>query len=195
MEYRPGKYAAAAAILAAVVLAAATSAPSQQPTTKEYMVKATCLFNFALFVEWPSNAFADAVAPIAIGVLGDDEFGPFLDQLIRGETVKNRPLTVKRSRSVEDLKGCHILFISRSEKPRQTQILARLRDENILIVGETEGFTLQGGVIRFYLHEGTVRFEINPQAAERRGLKISAQLLRLGRIIQNETATTQGGAP
>lgn len=158
-------------------------ARAESDPTREYMVKATCLFNFAKFVEWPSAAFASSNAPIVIGILGDDEFGPFLNEVIRGETVKGRPLDVRRSRAVADLKGCHILFVSRSESARADRILAELGDAPILTVGETKGFTDGGGTLNFFIDGGKVRFEINLATARRRGLRIPAQLCSLARMI------------
>ena len=61
----------------------------------EYQVKAVFLFNFAQFVDWPASAFPDATAPLVIGVLGDDPFGPYLDETVRGETVRGRPLETR----------------------------------------------------------------------------------------------------
>ena len=171
------------AAIIAVVLATGSEARAQTATTKEYKVKATYLFNFAQFVEWPAAVFGDATAPIVIGVLGDDEFGPFLDQLVQGEKVKGRLLIVKRSRKIDELQGCHILFISKSEEARLTAILALLESSSILTVGEIEGFAQRGGIINFFLEGEKLRFEINPEAADRCGLKIRAQLLSLSKIV------------
>jgi len=40
--------------------------------------------------------------------------------------------------------------------------------------------------INFYQEQNKVRFEINPAAARRAGLKISSQLLRLARIVAEQ---------
>ena len=50
----------------------------------------------------------------------------------------------------------------------------------MLIVGEEPDFATQGGVIGFYLDEGTVRFRINASEAQERGIRINAKLLSLG---------------
>src|ERR1051325_1173453 len=82
-------------------------------TSKEYQIKAAFLFNFAQYVEWPPEAFADASAPISIGVLGEDPFGPVLEQTVQGETINHRKLIIQRSQQVADLKACHLVFISK----------------------------------------------------------------------------------
>jgi hypothetical protein len=156
--------------------------------TREYDLKAAFLFNFAHFIEWPADTFASPNTPIIIGVLGDDPFGPILDKIVEGETVQNRKLVIKRSRQVDDLKDCQVLFISKSEKDRVPQILASLDDASVFTVGEMEGFAQHGGVTNFFLQGKRVRFEINLEAARRRGLKISAQLLDLGSEVGPQAA-------
>jgi hypothetical protein len=156
------------------------------PVAKEYEVKATFLFNFAQYVEWPPEAFPTPTAPIIIGVLGDDPFGKLLDETVRGETVKNRPIAIHRSRQVENLRHCHILFISKSERSRLGHIIASLTGKHCLTVGETDRFAHNGGVINLRLQGATVRFEVNMEAARRGGLTISSKLLRLAIIIGAE---------
>src|SRR6185436_524028 len=132
-----------------LLLISTTGLSAQTTPSREYQVKAVFLFNFAQFVEWPPPAFADAQAPLVIGVLGEDPFGAYLDETVRGEKVNNRPLTVQRYRRVEEIKACHVLFISQSEVDRLKEIIATLKGRNILTVGDTDGFALYGGMIRF----------------------------------------------
>src|SRR5664279_2589147 len=96
-------------------------AQESQPT--EYQIKAAFLFNFAKFVEWPPEAFADANSPLVIGVLGENPFGDDLERTIRGKTINNRPLVIKEFRSPAEATNCHVLFISTSEKQRLPEIL------------------------------------------------------------------------
>jgi hypothetical protein len=59
-----------------------------------------------------------------------------------------------------------------------------LETGSILTVSECDGFAQKGGVINFYPDGTRVRFEINPEAARRAGLKISSQLMSLGKIVK-----------
>ncbi len=152
--------------------------------SKEYQLKAAFLYNFAQFVKWPSSSFAADNAPFYIGILGDDPFGGAIEKIIQGESIDNHKLVILRSRNVEDLKDCQLLFISKSEEDHVAKILFKLDARPILLVSEIDGFAQSGGVINLYLQGGKVRFGINPNAAQRRGLKVSSQLLSLGRIIE-----------
>lgn len=167
-------------------MVAGREACAQQSISREYPVKAIFIRNFIQFVEWPDTFFQDASAPLVIGVLGNDPFGDALDKAIRGERVKNRPLVVKRSRRLEELKSCHVLFISRSEEDWLDQILEALAGGSggVLTIGETDGFARRGGIINLFLQDNKVRFEINKDAADRSGLKISSHLLSLAKLVE-----------
>jgi hypothetical protein len=157
--------------------------PAPEPPTKEYQVKAAFLFNFTQFVQWPESAFRDAGEPICIGVLGEDPFGKALDETVGGERSGRRDLIVRRSRAVSELKDCQLLFISKSERGRLAPILSEVESTGVLTVSEVEGFARLGGTINFYLEGNRVRFEINPDGAQKAGLRISSQLLSLGKIV------------
>lgn len=168
----------------ALLLCAGQSAPAQTSTSKEYKVKAAFLYNFAQFVEWSPAAFSDAQSPMVIGVFGADPFDGYLDELVRGEKVNGRVLHVQRYRSVEEIKTCHVLFISKSEMGQLDGILAGVKGRNILTVGEAEGFAAHGGMIRFATEQSKIRLRINMEAAKAANLTISSKLLRCCEIIQ-----------
>jgi hypothetical protein len=148
-------------------------------TSPEYQVKAVFLFNFAQFVDWPPKAFPEPQTPLVIGVLGEDPFGTYLDETVRGEKVKDRPLVVQRYRRVGEIKTCHVLFISRSETDRLEQILASVKGRNILTVGDAEDFALRGGMIQLVTEKNKIRMRINLEAVKAAGLTISSKLLRV----------------
>lgn len=169
--------------LAACLFAGAVNAPGQ--ATREYDLKAAFLFNFAQFVEWPAATFASADEPFTIGVLGEDPFGAALDDLVRNEKVHGRPLVVRRYRSVDEIKGCQILFIGKSRGAKAEQILLALKGRNVLTVGETDEVASHGGVIRFFTERNKLRVRINVEAAKQEQLTISSKLLRLAEVVGN----------
>lgn len=172
-------------ILLVQFLCIAFGLQAQTPAAMEYQIKAVFLFNFAQFIDWPPNAFTDAQSPLVIGVLGEDPFGNFLDELVRGEKVNNRPLEIQRYRKVEQIKACHILFVSHSEGPNLDEIFSGLRGRSILTVGDIEGFALHGGMIRFVNEKNKIRLRINLDASKAAGLTMSSKLLRPAQIITN----------
>lgn len=160
-------------------------AQAQEATPTEYQVKAAFLYNFGKFVEWPQSSAPPSVFTIC--VLGKDPFGAVLDELIKDKSIQGRKLAVRRPGRVEDAGGCQILFISSSEDARLPHILEVVRGSSVLTVGEAERFARRGGMIKFRLEGGKVRFEINPDAAAQAGLTISSQLLKLATIVHQDS--------
>jgi hypothetical protein len=180
--FRKGLTARYCCILLCLLTLGAESVHAQ---SKEYKIKAAFLLNFTQFVEWPAAAFSGPGAPLCIGVLGDDPFGGALEDTVRDESIHDHKLTVRRARRVEDLTGCQMVFVSKSENNRVPEILAKIDSHPVVTVSEVAGFAKQGGMINFYRDQNKVRFEINPSSARQSGLQISSQLLGLGKIVES----------
>ena len=172
-----------AVALVFLISSCAISPYVQAQVLNEYEAKAAFLFNFVKFVEWPSNAFADDSSPLIIGVVGDDGSSGLIEQIINGKTANGRRLVVKRFANFRALTYCHMVFVRSSERDRTRQTLVAA-GPGALTVGESEGFAQGGGVINFTIVDGKLRLEINQTSAERAGLKISAKLLSLARVIR-----------
>jgi YfiR/HmsC-like len=166
-------------LVCALLFSCELVSPVHSAPAAEYQVKAAFLFNFAQFVEWPPSAFPQSQTPLVIGVLGEDPFGGYLDETVRGERVNNRPLSVRRYRRVEEIQTCHVLFISRSEAPRLGQILASLKYRKILTVADGDGAAGSSVMIQFVTQQNRIRLRINSEAAKVANLTISSKLLRL----------------
>lgn len=171
------------AILAAGV--GMTDPATAQPlsSSREYQIKAAMLYHFAQFTEWPPEIFAGEPDTFIVGVLGRDPFGDALDAALQGKTVEGRPVAIRRMTHVDDARGCHLLFISASEKGRMDAITTKLQDHSVLTVADVEPFTRTGGTIRLFQNKNKIRFEINREAATRAGLKLSSKLLRLATLV------------
>ncbi len=171
---------------AAIFLVCAALGPSTHAQSMtEYQVKAAFLYNFAKFVEWPSDAPGDDHNSIVLGIVGEDSFRDLLEHTVQGKTVNGRRLVVRRPKNASDARACQIVFIGASEKKRLRPLLDSLKGAGVLTVGESEGFAQLGGIINFTLEDNRVHFEINVDAADRAGLKISSKLLSLAKIVRD----------
>jgi hypothetical protein len=168
---------------ALLLLLLSLALPAESPPVKEYQVKAVFLYNFAQFVQWPADALPADSSPFVVGILGDDPFNSYLDEVVRGESVNGHPLKVVRYGSLEDVKDCHVLFVSASETPRLEPILRTLKSRRILTVGEHELFSRLGGMVSFVTKQGKIRFRINLDAVQAADLTVSSKLLRLAEIV------------
>ncbi len=166
-----------------IVLGVLFSAAARGQATDEYRVKAVFLYNFAKFVDWPPQAFKSPTDPIVIGVLGTNPFGDALVATAAGKTIGGRGFQVREVTDAQQAAACQILFITASERKRAAWLINQIGNAGILIVGETDSFTADGGVINFKIEGGSVRLQINVEAARRQQLHISAKLLSLAEIV------------
>ncbi len=151
-------------------------------TVSEYQIKAAFLYNFAKFVEWPAAAQKGS-NDFKIGILGEDPFDEEIG-VIETKLVRGKPLKILRAYSLSELHGCRVIFISASVKSQLADILERLKAQPVLTVGDTSGFARQGVMINLIAVGNKIRFQINSNAADRAGLKISSHLLRLATIVE-----------
>jgi hypothetical protein len=162
------------------VLAAALSAPgaanAADSADVETRLKVDYIYNFARFVEWPVRA---APGPVRIGVLGHGDLGAPLEDVIRGKSANGRPIQVAHINSVAEVDCCEILLIERSEYKHVSEIVQALSGKPVLTVCDVGTCLRDGVMIAFQLVEESVRFQINQEAAEHAGLKISSQLLKV----------------
>jgi len=165
------------ALLAAALVILAASAQADNHAL-EYQVKASYLYKFGEFVNWPPSAFQSPGSPVNLCVAGKDPFGDILDKVVAGQQIAGRPISVRRLAIVEQNPECHILYISGSEQQSVAEALGAVRGENVLTV--TEGREGEArGIVNFITQDSHVRFDIDEAAAEQNGLTISSKLLQL----------------
>jgi hypothetical protein len=176
-----------ACVVALLLITAPTPAQSSGPS--EYQLKAAFLFNFVKFIDWPDQSFASPQAPFSVCVIGQDPFGPALDDSLAGKTVGAHAVQVNRfpnPRSLADAQHCQIAFISTSERDHLHEVIDSFHGCSVLLVGDVDGFVASGGTIEFLIEADHIRFAINPEAADRADLKVSSKLLALARIEHDD---------
>ena len=197
-------------VLLSLVIGARTTEGGQADDREQ---KVQYLLNFTEYVEWPASAFANAKAPIVIGVIGEDPFGEALTKQaaehrgprrvevrrfkgireFRGQETPGRrqdELEAKKRAKRRELRACHVLYVSQSEDELLSEVFGAVRKAPVLTVGEKPAFARQGGVIDFFrAHpDPRLRFEINLAAAKAANLKVSSKLLALAKPIHEEDA-------
>jgi hypothetical protein len=166
-----------------VLLAGMTAAASTRADELEQAVKAEFIERFTRFVDWPMQSMHDA--QFVICVIGETPMEPHLLRLAHERRIKDRPVELRHLKAGADVSGCHVLFIAPGERARLKQILAHSAGRPVLTIGDAEGFAQQGVLINLVVDDdGKVRFEICSTQLRRSGLNVSAQLLRLARLVE-----------
>ncbi len=157
---------------------------SESPLTLEYRVKGGYLYNFAKFVEWPAGSLPLPDSPFVIGVLDGGEALPILKALLEGKQVEGHPVQVRPVMPARAEKGLQILFVTRAagSSPKQAQALAG--PTGTLVVGETDHFAEDGGMVGFTREEDRIRVCLNLERAAAAGLKVSSKLASVGRLVR-----------
>jgi hypothetical protein len=167
-----------ALVIAALLIT--TNATAQ--TVDEYRVKAAFVFNFAKFIQWPTEAFKTPSDPLVICVVGQDQMADSLRETVNGNAIDGRPVIIRQIAIGQGPCDCHILFVGASAMKGFRSHPKELT--GVLTIGETPGFAGDGGAINLKLEAGRVRFEINIAEAERQQLHISSKLLSLAQVVK-----------
>lgn len=108
----------------------------------------------------------------------------FWTVLKKKHRLKEHPLKIKIDVSQGNLDGCHILFVSFSERFNVEKIVEQTKDLQILTVGDTEGFAERGIDINLVVAENKVKFEISKQCLDNKEFKVSSELYDLATIVE-----------
>lgn len=161
------------ALFALLAAAQGSAARGAQPI--EYAVKASYLYKFAPFVQWPQTAFETPTAPLSICIAGSDPFGPALGEAVRGQRVNGHPIVVRHVEAVRAGLACQILFVSGDDSGGALQAVAH--EPTLTVTDHNKSGA--GGMIQFVMVAGRVRFSIDQAAAQGSGIAISSKLLGL----------------
>ncbi len=160
---------------------------AQHLKAAEYEVKAAYLYNFSRFVEWPAKVTQAQSDSFTICVLGQNPFGSALVATVANETITGQSVIAKQIPAAPDAVNCRVLFISSSEEGQLKQILASLGSASVLTVSDLPQFTDRGGMVQFLLENGKVRFEVNLAPAQRAGLTLSSELLKVAVNVRKKS--------
>jgi len=142
-------------------------------TADETSIKAVFLFRFGAFVEWPESAFSSRSAPLTICVAGSDALAEGVRRAAAGQAINGRQISV---RAGADHPDCNVLYAGGDEDEGIADALRRTRFQPILTVTDDNRGPLRGA-IHFVIVDNRVRFYIDRDDADHKGLRLSSRLL------------------
>ena len=188
------KRVAAAFVLIAIATIVITSpfvAAAQNSVPSEYRSKATFLATFPSFVDWPDGAFPSEDSPFVVCVLGEFRFGTTLAEVSRDSTPHGRHVSMRWIRHNQQLRGCHVLFVSSSEISRYAKVIALVQGTSTFTVGETTDFLGAGGMLAITFEHEAIQFEVNLGLAKEAHFHVSSRLLAIARRVVDSTESTK----
>lgn len=150
-------------------------------SASEAAVKTAFLYNFFKFIQWPQTA--DIQNGHNLCTTENDMLGDSLE-VLKNKVIGDKPIVILRGKNLNDLEDCHLVFISTSKNA--AAIIQKLKGLPIVTVGEQPGFIDQGGTINLLQSDNRLNFEINLAAANKNGVHIGAQLLKLAKRVITE---------
>jgi hypothetical protein len=184
--HHPRLWLTAAALAWALAACPFLQAQGSKPT--DYDVKAAYIYNFGRFVEWPASVTANSDS-FKVCVLGQDPFGPALDATLAGEKIAGKSVAAKRISTPQEAAGCQILFMSSAEGRQLGKLIESLDKGAVLTVSDMPQFSQRGGMIQFVVEGKKVRFEVNLIAAQRAGLTLSSELLKVATTVRRNSSS------
>lgn len=162
-----------------------SSAYAQEPSKQE--IQAAMIIKFTEFIEWPQSSFDDNSGEFTIAVLGDNDYGKLFEPFTKRKFAGKR-LKIIHYNDIKNIGKIQILIVSQSERAIIDSIINELRGKPILTIGDFPGFANRGGIINFFRKANNrIGFEINMESKELSGIKISSHLLRLGKVVRDDS--------
>lgn len=162
-------------VLAVACVFAPQTSAEPPPVALATAVKASFLYKFAPFVEWPPGALPPPGSPFMICVPSADPIASALEDAVRGQSIEGHPIAVRRLTALTEAAGCKVLFLGPPAASGAEALLRSVGAEPVLTVSD-EGAPLKGTMIQFVSRDGHVRFTVDPAAAEAHHLILGAKL-------------------
>lgn len=161
-------------------MALTVSAISGYGQVQNYKVQSVFLYSFIRYVQWPD---AYNQGDFEIQVLGDSPILDELNSMAQVRKVGDRSIKVSKIKSASEIKKCNILFVT-AKSTQLNDVISKVDTQPILIVTEEPGMAARGSDINLIVKEdGKPGFELNQAAVNKRGFKISLELIRLAILI------------
>ena len=138
------------------------------------------IYNFSRYVKWPD---AQSSGIFVIGVLGKSAIQKDLETMATTKRANGMSIEIKNFSSIEEIQNCHILYVSTSESDKMEHVVSSTQNQSILIVTDNPGLAQKGAAINFVEVDGKIKFELNQQNAEVRGLKVAGSLASLAILV------------
>lgn len=173
-------------ILFFIVFAISNLANANEAEAK-LQVKAQFIYNFANYVEWPKDAFANESSPIRTCLFGNVDFAPYL-MSFEGVQIGDREMLIIQTTDIKQIQsGCHILFVGEDRQVQLPHFWSSIQYLYVLSIGEMMGFAENGGIINIFRTTDHLQFDVNINNALINGLFLDSDLLALARTIKQTT--------
>ncbi len=155
--------------------------PAHSRSVEKQTIMAALTLNIARFTSWPKLDNKENASPLNLCLYGDNMIEESFTKL-ENKTVNNRKLQLTKLSRLRNIQQCQILYISGLQRNRLISLLAELKNQPILTIGEEIDFIKAGGIISLQSVQGKIQLNINLTRLKQADLVISSRLLKLAKI-------------
>ena len=160
-------------ILGLLALCATTKAQDEK-------FKALFMYNFTKYIEWPQ---AKQSGDFVIGVIGNSGMIDELNTIAQKKTVGAQTIKVKQISSADDVTKMHIVYITEDKSGEAAGVAGKIKGKGVVLITDKAGFALSTSGINYIKKDGKPNFEISTKHLNEEGVKVSAQLMALGTVV------------
>jgi hypothetical protein len=157
--------------------------PQSSPAPSQSEISAAFVFNFAKFTEWPPQAFSDSAAPLTVCFLGAEDVRSAFQNISTGKPVNGRSVLVREVKPSGDVHDCQIVYIDWPNEVLRAGVIKNARQCSALVIGTSGDFLARGGMIKLFVENNRMRFDVNVGATGRIKIHLSSKLLALARSV------------
>lgn len=131
------------------------------------------------YVLWPEGVAPKKGEPFIIAATDARKLQPYFTEYKGSSNFKLVQWPAKK---------CHVLILTGTSERSVAAILKNISGKPILTIGQNPANLRMGVMVNFIMLNGKLKFQINPEAADRVGLTISSRLLNLAQIYSGVTS-------
>lgn len=136
-------------------------------------IKATFIYNFTRYIEWPLEL---KKGNFVIGVIGNTPLFIELGEMEKKTTRGNQYFSINKYSSINSLGNCHIIFVAKDQSGNIAEITERFKGKPTLIITESPGMIEKGADINFVITDNKHGFEVNKGNIAAHGLSMASSL-------------------
>ncbi|NBC24619.1 MAG: DUF4154 domain-containing protein [Bacteroidetes bacterium] len=172
-------------LLVIFALNALVCSAQQVPEFKEKdtsaMIKASYIYNFTKYIDWPDSY---KQGNFVISVMGSSGLHQELVKKYSNKQVGQQQIEIRKISKTLNISKCHVLYISREYANMLPQITESLEGKPTLVVTNLEGTLEKGAMLNFLFEDNHWKFDLNMKNAEQKQLFIGSTLKSLARSIK-----------
>ena len=150
-----------------------TQDPKLDTTDTQIVMKSLLLGQFAKSNNWPDGAVESS---FDLAIHNKPDLVTALASRYAGTAIGAKPLRVLSVLDVEDLQSPEVLY-TEAEGPELDAVLKAVKGEPTLVVTALQPTLKPGVAINFFLVEGGLKYEINFEEAEKRGILVGNRIM------------------